>query len=116
MSSVAMYLSTRGHSFTPGTLNTWLTSHGGYASSDLLVWASVDVLGVAFQGMQTGVSSATLQRSLASCHGIVANVRGGAHWVLLTGYAGGERFAVHDPGFNQASYPLSEMLRFAVYH
>jgi hypothetical protein len=66
--------------------------------------------------METGVSSATLQSGLAACHGIVANVRGGSHWVLLTGFAGGDSFTVNDPGFSQATYPLSEMLRFAVYH
>ena len=66
--------------------------------------------------METSVSSATLQAGLAACHGIIANVRGGSHWVLLTGHAGGNDFDVHDPGFNQATYSLSEMLRFAVYH
>lgn len=85
-------------------------------STDLLVWGAVDSLGVAFQSMETSVSSATLQAGLKACHGIVANVRNGAHWVLLTGYAGGDSFTVHDPGFAQATYPLGEILRFAVYH
>lgn len=58
----------------------------------------------------------TLQNGLAACHGIIANVRGGSHWVLLTGYAGNDNFYVNDPGFSQASYPRSEMLRYAVYH
>ena len=103
-------------SLAAGSLNTWLLSHGGYVSKDLLVWGAVDSLGVAFQSMETSVSSATLQAGLKACHGIVANVRNGEHWVLLTGYAGGDSFTVHDPGFDQATYPLSEMLRFAVYH
>ena len=116
MSSVAMYLSTRGHTQTPESLNRWLVAHEGYVSNDLLVWGAVNSFGVRFQSMETGVSSATLQSGLAACHGIVANVRGGSHWVLLTGFAGGDSFTVNDPGFSQATYPLSEMLRFAVYH
>ncbi len=39
MSSVAMYLSTRGIPQTPHSLNQWLIGHGGYVSDDLLVWA-----------------------------------------------------------------------------
>ena len=41
MSSVAMYVATRGHGgMTPGSLNRWLLSHGGYASKDLIVYAA----------------------------------------------------------------------------
>jgi len=31
MSSVAMALSDRGHSYNPGTLNTYLKANGGYS-------------------------------------------------------------------------------------
>lgn len=56
MSSVAMYVTTRGHSKDPGQLNEWLKSNGGYAKGDLLVWSAADKLGVSFQSMETGVS------------------------------------------------------------
>ena len=50
MSSAAMALKGTGHDFNPSTLNRWLTSHGGYASGDSFIWASIDKLGVKFQG------------------------------------------------------------------
>ena len=53
MSSLAMIMATKGHSFTPATLNNWLVSHHGYESGDLLVWSAVDSLGkVHFQGIE----------------------------------------------------------------
>ena len=39
--------------------------------------------------------SSVLESGISSCHGIIANVRGGSHWVLLTGYAGNDNFYVH---------------------
>jgi hypothetical protein len=53
MSSVAMILNTYGITVNglktnPGSLNSWLTSHGGYVSGDLFVWASVNPLGLIF--------------------------------------------------------------------
>ena len=57
-----------------------------------------------------------LTAGLEACHGIIANVRGGTHWVLLTGYVSGTTFSVHDPYFSQATYDTSEMLLYAVYH
>jgi len=46
----------------------------------------------------------------------VANVNGGAHWVLLTACLGNGVFAVNDPGYSKTSYTKSEILREAVYH
>jgi hypothetical protein len=42
----------KGQAFNPSSLNQWLDGHGGYESGDLLVWGSVNVLGVSFQGME----------------------------------------------------------------
>jgi len=61
-------------------------------------------------------SEATICSGLSAGHGIIANVRGGAHWVLLTGCRGGGVFDVNDPGFNQATYTFGEILQEAVYH
>jgi len=116
MSSVAMYLHHYGQNYDPGTLNQWLDGHGGYEDGDLLVWASVDVLGPSFQGIETGVSVSTLSNGIDECHGIIANVRSGTHWVLLTGYAGNNVFYVNDPGFSQDTYDYSDMSEWAVYH
>jgi len=116
MSSLAMYLTTRGHEFTPHSLNEWLKGNSGYASGDLLVWSAADKLGLSYQGQEHDVSVDVLTAGLEKCHGIIANVRDGSHWVLLTSHAGGDSFNVHDPGFNQATYTTSEMGAISVYH
>ena len=116
MSSVAMYVTTRGHSVTPHDLNQWLKEHGGYASGDLIIWGTVDSFGLSYQGQESGISVDTLAAGLNACHGIIANVRDGSHWVLLTEHVSGDTFRVHDPGFDQDTYTTSEMGVFAVYH
>jgi len=117
MSSVAMMLSHYNKTMNPGQLNTWLTDNNGYADNDLIVWASVDVFGPSFQGIEYGVSVTTLADGLNSCHGIIANVRSGSHWVLVTGYddANTGTFYVNDPGFSDTSYALSGMSHFVAY-
>lgn len=50
MSSVAMSLATKGEKIhgsriDPGSLNQWLTSNGGYADGDLIIWNAVAKLG-----------------------------------------------------------------------
>ncbi len=49
-------------------------------------------------------------------HGIIANVNGGTHWVLLTGCLGDGYFSVNDPSNVRTSYHISEILEEAVYH
>jgi hypothetical protein len=53
---------------------------------------------------------------LSQNHGIIANVNGGAHWVLLTGCLGNGVFSVNDPGYSKTSYTMSEIVQEAVYH
>ena len=49
------------------------------------MWGAVDALGVAsFQAIENPSMDVVID-GLNACHGIVANVRGGSHWVLLTG-------------------------------
>jgi hypothetical protein len=116
MSSVAMMLNTKGAGTDPAALNTWLGSHGGYASGCNIVWGSVNAFGkVKYQSMQTA-SEANICAGLKAGHGIIANVNGGHHWVLLTGCRGGGVFDVNDPGYNRATYSMSDILREAVYH
>jgi len=42
------------------------------------------------------------------------NVRGGAHWVLMTGHSG-DTLHVNDPGFSVSSYSLSDVVAAGVY-
>ena len=61
-------------------------------------------------------SEAAICSGVAAGHGIIANVNGGSHWVLITGCAGNGVFYVNDPGFNRNTYSFHEILREAVYH
>jgi len=117
MSSVAMALSSFGRSYTPGSLNSWLNSHGGYVSGDLIVWGAVSSLGMSVNSISYSMSSGKLADLVHKCHPVIANVRGGSHWVLVTGTTSSSSvFRVNDPGFDQGTYSLSEMSEFVVYN
>jgi hypothetical protein len=116
MSSVAMILATKGTGHNPSSLDSWLTQNGGYADGCNIYWGSVNAFGVtSFQGIETA-SETEICNGIAAGHGIVANVNGGGHWVLLTGCAGGGVFYVNDPGYNRDTYTMGEILQEAVYH
>jgi len=115
MTSVAMFLQTSGNNLTPLQLNEYLISNGGYASKDLLIWSAVDSqFGVTFQGKNKSPTVDGIKQGLNNCHGLIANVRSGSHWVLITEYVSGTTFNVHDPGFNTATYDLSDMSQFQI--
>jgi hypothetical protein len=85
MSSVAMALNTHGIGENPGTLNSWLTGHGGYADGDLIIWNSVHELGqVSVYTSGRGLAKSHLKAYVDSCYAVIVNVRDGSHWVLLT--------------------------------
>jgi hypothetical protein len=46
---------------------------------------------------------------------VVVNVRGGTHWVLVTGHHGGSTYRVNDPGFPTTTYAYEDMSNFVVY-
>jgi hypothetical protein len=56
----------------PGTLNTWLTGHGGYVSGDEFVWTSVAHFGLHYQGQIT--NHAQMATDLSSGHIVILNV------------------------------------------
>jgi len=119
MSSVAMALRSKGTSVDPGTLNTWLIHNGGYVGGDELVWASVNPFkSIAFHNYYHGpgsLSVSSMQQFISQGWAIIVNVRGGSHWVLVTGHGGGGNFNVNDPGFNSNIYAYSGMSNFVVY-
>jgi hypothetical protein len=106
MSSVAMALAGTGHDFNPSTLNQWLKEHGGYLNGDLLVWGSINSLGLTYQGK---IASFQIQSVLDQGKIVICNVRNGAHWVLAYGYDGNNIF-VNDPGYNVTSYYLNQIV------
>ena len=119
MSSVAMALNTRGANVNPGSLNSWLKSHGGYVSSNLLVWTAVNAFEkIAYYNYYRGagsMSQADLQNVIGRGWAVIANVRNGGHWVLVTGHKSGSTYSVNDPGFSVSSYEYSNMVNFVVY-
>lgn len=104
----------------PGSLNSWLKSNGGY-SGNLMVWSALPKLSsrITFQGRYTSgtsLSASTLRSYLdAGNKAIMANVRSGGHWVLLTGHNGGTTFYVNDPGYSTTSYSYSSIVGYGVY-
>lgn len=106
MSSVSSALAGIGKGYNPSTLNTWLKGHGGYVSGDLFVWASVNSLGLSYVGK---VANSNIAANLAANNVVILNVHNGGHWVLATSMSGSTIY-VNDPGYNTASYDLSEIV------
>jgi len=122
MSSVAMILASEhvritNEVATPLTLNNWLVKHGGYVGGDSLVWNAIATLGnVSMEEYVQKLSQADLKKFVDECHPVVANVRGGSHWVLITAATSNpDVWKVNDPGFNEDTYTYSGMVRFVVY-
>lgn len=103
MSSAAMALSGTGHSYNPSSLNAWLKGHGGYVSGDLFVWASINQLGLSFEGK---VPNSQIKSKLDQGKVVICNVHNGGHWVLAHSY-NGDNIMVNDPGYNVSSYSLN---------
>eukprot|EP01114_Cavostelium_apophysatum_P012601 TRINITY_DN285_c0_g1_i2.p1 TRINITY_DN285_c0_g1~~TRINITY_DN285_c0_g1_i2.p1 ORF type:complete len:179 (-),score=20.96 TRINITY_DN285_c0_g1_i2:99-635(-) len=111
MSSVANALP---GGFTPGSLNTWLKVHGGYEGCDL-IWGTVNSLGMKYLE-QSKHDLAWLSSTANNCnYAVIANVLGGSHWVLLTGYAGNGNFYVHDPAGFHSTYAYDGIVTESVY-
>ena len=106
MSSAAMALAGTGHGYNPSTLNQWLKGHGGYVSGDLFVWASINSLGLVFQGK---VSNSQIKANLDQGKVVICNVNNGGHWVLAYSYSG-DNINVNDPGYDRSSYSLSQIV------
>lgn len=112
MTSVDMMLNTYGKIGDPGAFNSWLKSHGGYASGCLIIWGSVSSLGFKYIGK---VSRDKVKSNFDSGKHLVLNVNGGRHWVLMKGYSG-NTIHVNDPGnSSKKSYQVGEIVEAAVY-
>ncbi len=106
-----MMLATKGADVNPSSFNSWLKSQRGYASGCDIYWGKADSFGkTSFQGIEKA-NEAAICAGLSNGHGIIANVNGGHHWVLLTGCKGGGVFTVNDPGFNRATYSMSDIIQ-----
>jgi len=122
MSCVAMSLASyneeiSGTLVNPGNLNNWLNNHNGYANSDLIVWSAVNSLGkVQFKEEEKSLSTSTIANFVKNCDPVIANVRSGTHWVLITGATSNpDVWEVNDPYFSDTTYNYSGMVEFVVY-
>ena len=100
----------------PASLNSWLRSHGGYdGSNDLFeeVVPQIDPSRVSWppDGMHR-TNDLAFDEACDFVRGgrvVVANVRDGGHFVLITGCGGdGDTFSVNDPGFMVDEYSFKD--------
>lgn len=85
---------------------------------DLLVWNAIAPLGpLHLTSYVSSLSPSQLQTYVSKFQPVIVNVKGGSHWVLVTGYDTdfSTTFYVNDPFYNLESYDFSGMLRFAIY-
>ena len=116
ITSVSMFMAYRGYGGNPGTLNSWLRNNGGYASGCLIYWGKPDELGfTSFNGKQNPTYD-TVCASVERGNGIIANVNGGGHYVLITSCDGAGNYNVNDPAGRRSSFSHGEVSVFVVYH
>ena len=112
MSSVAMMMAgnnvkINGAETTPKTLNTWLTSNGGYAQGNLFVWGSVAKFGFSYTGRFNAASDVKAKMNQGQI--CILNVNNGGHWVLATG-SDANGFTVNDPGAGKPRFSNSDVV------
>jgi len=112
MTSVTMMLKGYGKDIDPDQLNNWLVKHGGYVGGDEFVWSAVNTYGFSF--ITNAAPRSSVVDHFKKGHIVILNVRGGSHWVLMTGHSG-DTLHVNDPGFPSTSYALSDVVAAGVY-
>jgi len=119
LTAVSMVTNAFGYATNPGSLNRWLTSHGGYIQNDLLLWRQaasgsqgavrwkwlhvpgiVPQLQTDEQDVEDRPPQSLVEAELDAGHLVVAEVRlyGGMHFVVITGHSGHTLF-INDPWF-----------------
>jgi len=98
---------------TPGQLNSFLINNGGYEGCDI-IWGRVPSKLTYLE--QSKHDLGWLSSAAQNCnYAIIANVMNGAHWVLITGYAGGGMFDVNDPANFHSQYSYGDIVTESVY-
>jgi hypothetical protein len=92
-------------------MNNWLKANGGF-SGNLIIWGAVSKMGIRYIGRS---DRSKIAGQLAAGNGVICAVKGGGHYVLVTGVSG-SNLNVNDPGSNtKNSYPASECAWTQVY-
>lgn len=98
-----MGLKAIGKDYNPSTLNTWLKSNRGYIGSTLFVWASINPIGLVFQGY-VGISQ--IRASFDKGRIVLVEVQSTGDWTIMTGHENYTVF-VNDPKKGATSYDLT---------
>lgn len=119
LTAVSMVTNAFGYATNPGSLNRWLTTHGGYIQNDLLLWREaaagsqgsvrwkwlhvpgiVSQLQTDDQDIEDLPPQSLVEAELDAGHLVVAEVRlyGGMHFVVITGHRGNTLY-INDPWY-----------------
>ena len=106
LTASTMLLEDYGVSTSPGALNQWLISNGGYLDQDLLVWGAVAQyakskgVSISYSGW-AATNLATIDSSLQAGNPVIAQVSldGNMHFVLITGMGPDGTLWINDPWF-----------------
>ena len=116
ITSVSMYCAARGWGGNPAKMNEYLRKNGGYSGGCNIYWAAPNKpCGISFQAVETPTYS-TVCSGISKGHGLVANVNGGRHYVLVTSCAGNNVYNTHDPAHGTKQFSPGSVVRFIVYH
>ena len=83
----------------------------------MVLFPAVNSLGkVQFKEEQKSLSTSNIANFVKNCDPVIANVRSGTHWVLITGATNNpDVWEVNDPYFSDTTYNYSGMVEFVVY-
>jgi len=120
LTSVASMLAARGVDTNPAKLNQFMQKEkafmGAAIAPGMQGWGAVDKLGATkFGGVKSGWNQGQISQSMKDGNTLIANVRGGHHWVVLSKDMGSGNYKVMDPGFPKQVYTAKEISRVAVY-
>ncbi|XP_003388977.1 PREDICTED: uncharacterized protein LOC100641981 [Amphimedon queenslandica] len=106
---------------TPGILNQWLRTNGGYDNESDLYEPALDKLSnkIKYIGKQKELMWSDIVDNLNNGTVTIANVKHGKHFVLMVGYTEpvSDSWLVNDPypPFNQTVYTTDEIVGYRVF-
>ncbi|KNC54980.1 uncharacterized protein AMSG_10226 [Thecamonas trahens ATCC 50062] len=106
------------HGVNPGTVNSWLVKHGGFADKDLIIWSAVSGLGtMKVDTILQSPSASVVHGYINKGHPVIMHVRDNTHFVLGIGYdsENPNMIVVNDPAFTTTEYNLSGVTEVVVY-
>lgn len=100
-----MGLKAIGKDFNPSSLNKWLIANRGYIGSNLFIWASINSLGLVFQGY---VGVAQIRASFDLGRVVLMELKKSGDWVIMTDHDNYTVF-VNDPSVGETKYDLTDL-------